>query len=159
MLTWLENEVLPDTFKDAKSPSIVITNTGAMRFDIFKGPFTIDTTFLVSPFTSSFRKLKDVPYKVASQVLRLLNNGSPIALNDLVALSVDDDAFGEHRLHDLLAPLPPYLDFVRYCFTQTNIQLYFSQSPVPSDVGFLQTTALKNRLIKRQKPLCGHHDV
>lgn len=107
MLTWLENEVLPDTFKDAKSPSIVITNTGAMRFDIFKGPFTIDTTFLVSPFTSSFRKLKDVPYKAASQILRLLNNEGPIALNELVALGVDDDAFGEHRLHDLLAPLPP----------------------------------------------------
>ncbi|WPH02771.1 Hypothetical protein R9X50_00563900 [Acrodontium crateriforme] len=107
MLTWLEKEVLPDTFNDAKVPSIVITNTGAMRFDIFKGPFTIDTTFLVSPFTSSFRKLKDVPYKAASQLLSLLNNEGRIMLNELAALGLGDEPFGEHRLHDLLPPLPP----------------------------------------------------
>jgi 2',3'-cyclic-nucleotide 2'-phosphodiesterase (5'-nucleotidase family) len=78
LLTWLEEEVIPDTF-NGSGQSIVLTNTGAMRFDIFKGPFTIDTTFLVSPFTSGFHVLKDVPYDIASQVLRLLNSGGPLA--------------------------------------------------------------------------------
>ncbi|QIW95258.1 hypothetical protein AMS68_000776 [Peltaster fructicola] len=84
LLTWLETKVIPDTFRE-KGPAIVLTNTGAMRFDIFKGPFTIDSTFLVSPFTSGFHTLKDVPYVAASQVLRLLNNEGPITLKELIA--------------------------------------------------------------------------
>lgn len=108
LLTWLEKEVLPDTVSARKTPSIVITNSGAMRFDIFKGPFTIDSTFLVSPFTSGFRTLKDVPYKAASQVLQLLNNQGPILLEDLLVLAKDNtNIMGSHRLNDLAPPLPP----------------------------------------------------
>lgn len=84
VLTLLEERVLPDTFNNTKVPSIIITNSGAIRFDIFKGPFTVDSTFLISPFTSGFRVLKDVPYKAASQVLRLLNNEGQILLSDLL---------------------------------------------------------------------------
>ncbi|KAK4982730.1 hypothetical protein LTR66_009124 [Elasticomyces elasticus] len=91
ILTWLENEVLPDSF-DVKvagsaAPRVIITNSGAMRFDIFSGPFTIDTTFLISPFTSGFRYIPAVPYSSARQVLALLNNQGPISLQDLVAFS------------------------------------------------------------------------
>lgn len=108
LLSWLERSVLPDTFSGGKTPSIVITNTGAMRFDIFKGPFTIDSTFLVSPFTSGFRKAVNVPYKAASQVLQLLNNEGPIRLEDLLALKEQGlDTMGTHRLDDLAPPLPP----------------------------------------------------
>lgn len=60
------------------TPRVVIANTGAMRFDIFKGPFTIDTTFTVSPFSSGFRYIKDVPFKMADQLLRVLNNEGQI---------------------------------------------------------------------------------
>ncbi|KAF2724516.1 hypothetical protein K431DRAFT_310072 [Polychaeton citri CBS 116435] len=103
MLSWIEKEVLPDTFGNAtKEPSIIITNSGALRFDIFKGPFTIDTTFLVSPFTSGFRMIRGVPYGAASQVLQLLNNEGPIPLKDLAAL----DTSTSGRIHDLL---PPYI--------------------------------------------------
>lgn len=87
LLTWLEKEVLPDTFHNTTTPTIVITNSGAIRFDVFKGPFTIDSTFLISPFTSGFRITKDVPYTAASQVLRLLNNEGPILLEDLATIS------------------------------------------------------------------------
>ncbi|KAK0783704.1 hypothetical protein LTR75_014055 [Friedmanniomyces endolithicus] len=98
----------------------------------FKGPFTIDTTFLVSPFTSGFRKLSDVPYGVASQVLRLLNNEGPISLDDLASLGQGIAAFCTQgssgttadtrfrtatctdryadaavRVQDLMPPLPP----------------------------------------------------
>ncbi|OCL13028.1 hypothetical protein AOQ84DRAFT_333265 [Glonium stellatum] len=83
IFTWLEKQVLPDQFRQAKrveagKKALVITNTGAMRFDIFRGPFTKDTTFLVSPFTSDFRFVKDVPFKAAKGVMKLLNNEGPI---------------------------------------------------------------------------------
>lgn len=103
VLTWLENEVIPDTFNFSKTPSIVITNSGAIRFDIFKGPFTIDSTFLVSPFTSGFRAVKDVPYKAASQVLQLLNNEGQILLPDLASLAPAQKL----DLEQLRAPLAP----------------------------------------------------
>ena len=106
LLTWLEKEVLPDTFNDVVDPSIVLTNSGAMRFDIFKGPFTIDTTFLVSPFTSGFRKLPGVPYKTASQVLQLLNNQDPIALTELLAMTGETHV-NMYKLRELSPPLPP----------------------------------------------------
>ncbi|KAK0363588.1 hypothetical protein LTR91_016404 [Friedmanniomyces endolithicus] len=132
LLSLLDQQVLPDTFQHLKKPTIVITNSGAIRFDIFKGLFTIDTTFLVSPFTSGFRKLSDVPYGVASQVLRLLNNEGPISLDDLASLGqgiaafcaqrssgtnadtrfrsatcTDGSSEAAARAHDLMPPSPP----------------------------------------------------
>ncbi|PSN67151.1 ser/Thr protein phosphatase-like protein family [Corynespora cassiicola Philippines] len=79
----LEEQVLPQSIEKSEriqngGKALVITNTGGVRFDIFKGPFTKDTKFLVSPFTSGIRYIKDVPYKAASRVLRLLNSQGPI---------------------------------------------------------------------------------
>ncbi|GME25573.1 Metallo-dependent phosphatase [Neofusicoccum parvum] len=79
IFTWLQEHVLPEQLSNTSriaenKKALVITNTGAMRFDIFKGPFTRDSTFLVSPFTSGFRYVKDVPYADAEKVLKLLNN-------------------------------------------------------------------------------------
>lgn len=83
IFSWLEKQVLPDQLRQSSriqsgTKALVITNTGSLRFDIFEGPFTKDTTFLVSPFTSGLRFVKDVPFKTASQVLKLLNNEGPI---------------------------------------------------------------------------------
>ncbi|SMR49308.1 unnamed protein product [Zymoseptoria tritici ST99CH_1A5] len=100
LLTLVEKEVIPGSFNNTKNPSIVITNTGALRFDIFKGPFTIDSTFLISPFTSGFRTIKDVPYKAASQVLRILNSENRILLSDLSASATNG-------LEDLSPPFVP----------------------------------------------------
>lgn len=77
----LEEEVLPAVAVNtsrADIPRLVIVNTGAIRFDIFKGAFTKDTTYIVSPFLSVFRYIPDVPYDVASRVLRVLNNAGNI---------------------------------------------------------------------------------
>jgi hypothetical protein len=79
--TWLEDEVIPSVAvkEDRKdTPRLAITNTGAIRFDIFKGPFTKDTTYIMSPFVSKFLYIKDVPYKSAKGVLALINNGGPV---------------------------------------------------------------------------------
>lgn len=113
ILTWLEKEVLPATGNTSTSdstPTMIITNTGAMRFDIFEGPFTIDTTFLVSPFTSGFRKIQGVPYGPASKILSLLNNEGKILLEELHALSSihqDLGTFDARMLSRLAPPSPP----------------------------------------------------
>ena len=81
IFTWLQESVLPETMSDPNRGDIsrlVLINTGAIRFDIFEGPFTTDTTFTISPFTSTFRFLKDVPFSAASRLLSLLNNGGPV---------------------------------------------------------------------------------
>lgn len=115
ILTWLEESVLRDAGNASEAaaggrPLMVITNSGAMRFDIFAGPFTIDTTFLVSPFTSGFRMVKDVPYKAASRVLGLLNNEGRILIQELMELGARHADIGQlspHTLSQLAPPLPP----------------------------------------------------
>ena len=109
LLSLLEDKILPDTFTTSNSsqnPAIVLTNSGAMRFDIFAGPFTIDTTYLVCPFTSAFREIKNVPYEAATQVLPLLNNQGPIPLQDLLSFVKDEEGWGGHRIDDLIPHLP-----------------------------------------------------
>ncbi len=81
VITWLEEQVIPDIVEDKsrkETPRVVIINTGAIRFDVFKGPFTRDTTFIVSPFTTGFRYIKEVPYKTANKLLALLNSKGPV---------------------------------------------------------------------------------
>ncbi|GKT42514.1 uncharacterized protein ColSpa_02695 [Colletotrichum spaethianum] len=81
IFTWLETQVLPDVVhkKDRNDiPRLAIVNTGGLRFDIFKGAFTKDSTFIVSPFTSTFKYIPDVPYGVAKRVIDLLNKAGKI---------------------------------------------------------------------------------
>ncbi|KAL3418889.1 calcineurin-like phosphoesterase [Phlyctema vagabunda] len=81
LFSWLGDEVLPAVVQHPDredTPTLALTNTGAMRFDIFQGAFTRDTTYIISPFISKFVYIKDVPYGSASQILRLINNGGPV---------------------------------------------------------------------------------
>ncbi|KAK1758654.1 Metallo-dependent phosphatase-like protein [Echria macrotheca] len=83
----LEKQILPAIVvnpKRAQVPRLAIMNTGAIRFDIFKGAFTRDTTFIVSPFLSVLNYIPDVPYRVARKVLGLLNSGGQIMDEDFV---------------------------------------------------------------------------
>ena len=80
IFSWLQDDVLPDMVFDVDRgdvPRMVFTNTGALRFDIFKGPFTVDTTYSVSPFTGGFRYIKDVPFSVAKRLLQIINQEVP----------------------------------------------------------------------------------
>ncbi|CAI6093851.1 unnamed protein product [Clonostachys chloroleuca] len=81
LYTFIENEVFPGVVVNEErkdKPRLTIMNTGGIRFDIFKGPFTRDTTYIVSPFVSGFRYVPDVPYKIANNVIKLLNSGGRI---------------------------------------------------------------------------------
>ncbi|KAJ5774668.1 hypothetical protein N7457_009564 [Penicillium paradoxum] len=82
--TWLETQVMSDVKDESRENSsrFVLVNTGAIRFDIMQGPFTQDSTFIVSPFTSGFRYVKDVPYDKALLVLEVLNEQRQILSAD-----------------------------------------------------------------------------
>ncbi|KAF4762181.1 hypothetical protein HAV15_006921 [Penicillium sp. str.  len=87
--TWLETQVLGDLRDETRgdTPRVAIINTGAMRFDIFKGPFTQDSTFIVSPFTSTFRYVKDVPYDKAQLIVEVLNEQPQVLSTDESSLT------------------------------------------------------------------------
>ncbi|PGG98761.1 hypothetical protein GX51_06620 [Blastomyces parvus] len=59
----------------ADKPRLIITNTGSIRFDLLKGPFTLDDAYITSPFKNPFHFIPDVPYEQAKQVLDILNAG------------------------------------------------------------------------------------
>lgn len=112
IFTWLSNQVFPDSIKDEKrgeTPTLAIINTGAMRFDIFKGAFTVDTTYAVSPFTNKFQYIQDVPFNLAERVLLVLNHEGAIlahqahALHSKIPVSLKQQqhrsAFTSSRLH------------------------------------------------------------
>lgn len=97
--SWLEEEVLPDIVANEERKDkarLAILNTGAIRFDILKGAFTKDTTFIVSPFVSAFAYVPDVPYSVARKVIDLLNNAGPIL--DASAETLDTPGPLDYRL-------------------------------------------------------------
>lgn len=54
-------------------PRYIIVNSGSIRFDLVKGPFTYDDSFIVSPFDDKFLYIKEVPYDMARKVLASLN--------------------------------------------------------------------------------------
>lgn len=81
ILTWLETEVVPSIAVNPERkdvPTLALINSGAMRFDIFKGAFTRDATYILSPFVSRLSYINDVPYKAAKNVITLINNAGQV---------------------------------------------------------------------------------
>lgn len=98
--SWLETRVLPDMLHDesrGKVPSVAILNTGVMRFDIFKGQFTQDTIFTISPFTNGFRYVKNVPYQKVQVIMDVLNK-QPNVLALPESLAYADNAVVKDRI-------------------------------------------------------------
>jgi hypothetical protein len=60
----------------ANIPRIIISNTGGIRFDLYKGPFTFDDNFIVSPFRDVFIYIPSVPWSTAQGLLAFLNGAS-----------------------------------------------------------------------------------
>ena len=80
IFSWIQDLVFPDTVRDTEredKPILLLANTGALRFDVFEGPFSVDTVYTVSPFTSGFRFIKDVPFSIAKKLLVVLNQEVP----------------------------------------------------------------------------------
>lgn len=77
----ITSQVLPKLHSHITNKSIsryVMINTGAVRYDLHKGPFTTDSEFIVLPFSNEWLYL-ELPLKVASNIEQYLNKGPAIA--------------------------------------------------------------------------------
>ncbi|KAI0039404.1 hypothetical protein FA95DRAFT_1585296 [Auriscalpium vulgare] len=78
LLSLLAEQVLPVALAvnntRASVPSLVITNSGVLRFDVYVGPFDKNDQLTASPFDDSFLYITNVTLDVANQVLPALNN-------------------------------------------------------------------------------------
>ncbi|KAG7664822.1 uncharacterized protein J8A68_001639 [[Candida] subhashii] len=63
----------PDKDVQSEEERIVIINTGSIRYDLYKGPYTIDSQYIVSPFENLWVKLT-VPKSIGSRVAKILND-------------------------------------------------------------------------------------
>ncbi|OLL24158.1 Secreted protein, partial [Neolecta irregularis DAH-3] len=91
----LIQEAIPSVIvQDARrsKPRIFLMNSGQLRFDIFKGPFTHDDSFIVAPFQNTFQFLPSVPYHIAKHTLSTLNSGK-------LAKRRDAEVDGNHGTH------------------------------------------------------------
>ncbi|BGP50766.1 hypothetical protein JCM10450v2_006692 [Rhodotorula kratochvilovae] len=71
----LTTSVLPRliTRDDRPAAPFTVLNTGSVRFDVFKGPFTRNDQWIILPFTNSFLFLPSVPRAQAAKLLHHLN--------------------------------------------------------------------------------------
>lgn len=67
----------------AKTPRLIIINSGSIRFDLVQGPFTFDDSFIVSPFNDAFQYIPNVPYAVATKVLPTIQSDGSMKRRDL----------------------------------------------------------------------------
>ncbi|QBM89861.1 2',3'-cyclic-nucleotide 2'-phosphodiesterase/5'- or 3'-nucleotidase, 5'-nucleotidase family [Metschnikowia aff. pulcherrima] len=68
----LTERVLPTLERNLTNEErIIIINTGSVRYDLYKGPYTIDSHFIVSPFENDWVKVslpKDIALKIAPKL-------------------------------------------------------------------------------------------
>ncbi|KAF8470773.1 Metallo-dependent phosphatase-like protein [Kalaharituber pfeilii] len=85
----LAEKVLPEMVRKKErrgKPTLIFINSGSQRFDLLKGPFTQDSSYTITPFTSTFRYIRDVPYSKAKRLIRLFNrDGKPWLSTELEA--------------------------------------------------------------------------
>ncbi|CAO3564698.1 unnamed protein product [Mortierella alpina] len=74
LLKLVTDEILPFSVidKSRPNPAFVVINSGSQRFDVSKGAFTVDDTYVVSPFHNDF-VFTTLPYKAAKNILSALN--------------------------------------------------------------------------------------
>lgn len=89
-----------------------LLNTGAIRFDMFKGRYTRDSGYIVSPFNNKWVYIKDLPKRIADQILPVINQEdkvvashtrkpSQMVLFGNEGIEEDDKSKGYRTLDDL----------------------------------------------------------
>ncbi|PPJ59306.1 hypothetical protein CBER1_04234 [Cercospora berteroae] len=71
LYTWLATTVFPAVVyaPDRNStPRIIMTNTGGFRYDILKGPFTLDNAYQSNPYQNGWQYMT-APWRVAKNIL------------------------------------------------------------------------------------------
>lgn len=81
----LTSKVLPTLEPEGKvavhDERLVIINTGSVRYDLYQGPYTVDSHFIVSPFQNDWVKVS-VPKRVAIRIAPLLNENGYIVTSE-----------------------------------------------------------------------------
>ncbi|KAJ6002211.1 hypothetical protein N7499_001924 [Penicillium canescens] len=91
---------------------MIIVNKGAIRYDLVQGPFTLDDSYIVCPYTNTFRYFPDVPYSLASKVLETLNKPKSTKRSSMTVDTISSQMLGydecdnpsPHNGADLLKP-------------------------------------------------------
>ena len=76
----LKTKILPRLYSSIYDPNVgryIMINSGSVRYDLSKGPFTRDTEFIVLPFENEWNYL-ELPNWIASKIEDYLNQGSYI---------------------------------------------------------------------------------
>jgi len=99
VLSLLADQVLPTVLAinntRASIPNLIIANSGAIRFDVFAGPFTKNDQLTASPFTDGFDYIAGVPLGVANAVLPVLNKQGETIRRDLDGAAAERYARGD----------------------------------------------------------------
>jgi hypothetical protein len=95
LLSLMVDQVLPTALainnSRANIPNIIITNSGALRFDIYAGPFTKNDQLTALPFNNAVQYIAAVPLGIAKAVLPNLNGaGASSKRDDFSPADVDD---------------------------------------------------------------------
>ncbi|KAK8089401.1 hypothetical protein PG997_004362 [Apiospora hydei] len=85
----LAEVVINETRKDI--PRYLISNTGGIRFDMHKGPFTYDDFFIVSPFRDALLYIPEVPCSKAAALLDKLNKAGASQKRNVGSMRVERD--------------------------------------------------------------------
>lgn len=96
-------KILKTLPKSKHEERITIINTGSIRYDLYKGPYTIDSKFIVSPFENIWVNIT-VPKSVATKVAAKLNDADYISASRLKPphqydLQVQDLSTFPHQAH------------------------------------------------------------
>ncbi|SPO38973.1 uncharacterized protein PSFLO_04452 [Pseudozyma flocculosa] len=111
LLTLLASEVLPKVVRPSEAsrrdrPSLVLINSGSQRFDVFRGPFTRNDQYIVSPFKDDFLYMPDVPWRVARRLLGGLTDKKPpsvveVAQGELERSGEERKRYGSGFIEDI----------------------------------------------------------
>ncbi|KAI8959532.1 Metallo-dependent phosphatase-like protein [Daldinia sp. FL1419] len=72
-------------------PRYIIANTGSVRFDMYKGPFTYDDQFIVSPFRDIFLYIPGVPHVLVRNLTESLNNAGASRKRSVGVVHIEHD--------------------------------------------------------------------
>lgn len=123
---------------------LIIINTGSIRYDLYKGPYTLDSQYIISPFENDWVKLtlpKHIAIKIAPKLnewLYIIRSANDNTLDNRRLLP-------EHQYSRLLKDYSSSKNFAKY-----SEQHYF-KNQIPErfqEIGELKSASRKSRLSK-----------
>ena len=149
----LSNKILPELIPESKnittaSERIIIINTGSIRYDLYKGSYTIDSMYIVSPFQNQWHKMT-LPKSIAVQVATTLN----------AARYIVTDANGRKIDNRELAPPHQYLQSSDADVTKVSKRQQVFHYPVVLGEGdYLEIESRRSKKVKLSKGYVTYDD-